>query len=281
LNVVLLADEGALFQTLCGQLDSRQRRYQIRPYQDILAIPPAPPSIIVDTRSRYLIHTEQEKNYSFDDFVRVVEMCKQHGHAYFLSSDAMVFDGSEGKRFQEGDEPKPASVVGKSLYLRERYLQLNLPHHLIIRLGLLFSASGHHGVLSLMERFRLSQNLPLNHFELHCPTHVSDAARVISAALDQLCCDASTWGAFHYCSTDPVTDYEFAEVILAAASQYWNFSSLKLERTDIFTPRQPMLHCQKIRDTYGIKQVPWRAFVGETLKSLHASGEVKWPRIKS
>lgn len=279
MNVVLLADEGALFQTLCARLDERQRRYQVRPWQDLLATPPLAPTIIVDTRSRYLIHTGRSADFPFDDFSRLVAMCQQHGHAYLLSSDAMVFDGSEGKRFQEGDEPKPASAVGQALYQREKLLQSDLPQHLIMRLGLLFSESGHHGVLSLLERFRQHNTLPLNHAELHCPTHVRDAARVIAAVLDQLCCDAATWGTFHYCSTDPVTDYEFAEVILAAASQYWDLSSVELQRSDVFTPRQPMLNCQKIRDWYGIKQLPWRAFVSATMKTLHDSGDVKWPKM--
>jgi dTDP-4-dehydrorhamnose reductase len=277
-NVVLIADEGALFQALCARLNERQRRYQIRLYQDILAVPPLVPSIIVDTRSRYLIHTEKQSSYPFDDFSRMVELCKQYGHAYFLSSDAMVFDGSDGKRFQEGDEPKPASDVGIALYQREKLLQTTLEKYLILRLGLLFSESGHHGVLSLMERFRQSKTLPLNNFELHCPTHVRDAARVIAAILDQLCCDASTWGTYHYSSADPVTDYEFSEVILAAASQYWDLSEVELQRSDIFTPRQPVLNCQKIRDWYGIKQLPWRAFVSATLRSLYESGDVKWPK---
>jgi len=278
-NVVLLADEGALFHSLCARLDERQRRYQVRPYQNILATPPPVASIVVDTRSRFLIHTGQENNYPFADFSRLVALCKQQGHAYFLSSDAMVFDGAEGKRFQEGDEPKPASVVGQALSAREKFLQAELPKHLILRLGLLFSESGHHGVLSLMERFRQAKTLALNHFELHCPTHVRDAARVIAAVLDQLCCDAPNWGAFHYCSTDPVTDYEFAEVILAAASQYWDLSTIELQRSDIFTPRQPMLHCQKIRDAYGVQQKPWRAFVSSTLKNLFESGDVKWSKM--
>src|SRR5690606_36855643 len=87
--------------------------------------------------------------------------------------------------------------------------------------------------------------------------------------LDQLGAGADGWGTFHYCSPDPTNCYEFAEVLLASASQSSEFppDAVQLRATTADTgQRSRILYCGQIRNTFAIKQVPWRGFVAETVR---------------
>jgi len=107
-----------------------------------------------------------------------------------------------------------------------------------------------------------------------CPTPVADIARVIAAIHDQLDCGAMPWGTFHYESADPTNAYEFAEVVLAAAMQYWPMGEgavqLRSAPADSAADVYPLLNCQRLRDTFGIQQLPWRRTISSVLKQIYA-----------
>ena len=109
-----------------------------------------------------------------------------------------------------------------------------------------------------------------------CPVEAGDAARVISALLDQVSAGADSWGTFHYCSSDRTNCYEFAEVLLASASQFSEFgpTAVTLEVTpDDLPTLNRSLDCSLIRNHFAIKQVPWRGFVADTVKTYFALAE--------
>jgi dTDP-4-dehydrorhamnose reductase len=91
---------------------------------------------------------------------------------------------------------------------------------------------------------------------------------------DQLACNARCWGVYHYHSSDPATGYEFAEVVLAAAAQYWALDAdrapLQASIDDPLASLYPLLNCQRIRDTFGIQQLPWRKAIPQLLKTIYA-----------
>ena len=99
--------------------------------------------------------------------------------------------------------------------------------------------------------------------------------------VDQYGCGLEAWGIFHYCSPDVTSCYEFGEVMLAAASQYNHFSEDDpsiLSTVDTVdesagaTARslEYRLDCSKIRDTFAIKQQPWRGSVAGQVKQYYA-----------
>ena len=97
-----------------------------------------------------------------------------------------------------------------------------------------------------------------------CPVEAGDGARVISALLDQLSTGLEVSGVFHYCSSDTATYYEFAEALLASASQYSEFGSsavLLQPQAEGLAPLNRSLNCVKIRNTFAIKQAPWRSAI--------------------
>ena len=94
--------------------------------------------------------------------------------------------------------------------------------------------------------------------------------------VDQFGCGLESWGIYHYCSADSTNCYEFAEVLLAAASQYQEFPAdstqleANMEESDVIDRK---LDCNKIKDTFAIKQQPWRASVAGYVKQYYAKTE--------
>jgi dTDP-4-dehydrorhamnose reductase len=102
-----------------------------------------------------------------------------------------------------------------------------------------------------------------------CPVASSDGARVISALLDQVSAGAELWGTYHYSSSEAATYYEFAEAILASASQFSEFGAdaVELERMPVDAPSlNRSLECSKIRNTFAIKQLPWRNAIADMVR---------------
>jgi dTDP-4-dehydrorhamnose reductase len=113
------------------------------------------------------------------------------------------------------------------------------------------------------------ENLVLDNNLRGCPVASGDGARVISALLDQQSVGAELWGIYHYCSTETATHYEFAEAVLAAASQFSDVSTGAVELMPL-DPGAPSLNrsleCSKIRNTFAIKQQPWRNAIADQVK---------------
>jgi dTDP-4-dehydrorhamnose reductase len=85
-------------------------------------------------------------------------------------------------------------------------------------------------------------------------------ANVITAITEQLHFEADAWGIYHYCSADRVSEYQFAEAILAQAAQYGEPGStepISRAQADL-SHTGGLLGCQKILNTFGIKQRSWR-----------------------
>ena len=102
-----------------------------------------------------------------------------------------------------------------------------------------------------------------------CPVVASDGARVISALLDQLSTEIELWGIYHYCSSETATFYEFAEAVLASASQFSSFSNGAVQLSPLVGEAPSLnrsLECSKIRNTFAIKQLPWRNSIGDLVK---------------
>ena len=62
------------------------------------------------------------------------------------------------------------------------------------------------------------------------------------------------------------------EALLASASQFFEFSAsaVQLEREpEGMRPLSRTLNCSKIRNTFAIRQVPWRSAIGDLVKHYY------------
>ena len=204
----------------------------------------------------------------------VAKACQRSGTAYLYVSSSRVFSGQLDRPYKEEDFPDNDETIGHLLSSAEQVVRVSCDRHLILRLGPIFSYTGTTLITQMLDPMRQGGSLILDNNLRGCPVAADDGARVISAILDQLSTGLEAWGIYHYCSSDTATYYEFAEALLATASQFSEFSSsaVQLEReADGLAPLNRALSCSKIRNTFAIKQVPWRSAIADIVKHYYES----------
>jgi len=179
-------------------------------------------------------------------------------------SSAQVFTGLEGRAYREDDYPDGSSSVSQVLISAESALRDNCEQHVILRTGPVFSSQGINVLTHMLTELQAGNPLILSRRESGYPQAAEDSARVISGMLDQFGCGLQAWGIYHYCSLDMTNCYEFAEVLLAAASQYQEFPveavQLAVDAVEVENAAHN-LDCSRIKDTFAIKQQAWRTAI--------------------
>lgn len=202
----------------------------------------------------------------------VGKACQRSGVPYLYVSSSRVFSGQLDRAYSEEDEPDSEETVGQLLAEAEKLVRESCERHLVLRLGPVFSYEGTNLITQMLGPMLEGGSLVLDNNLRGCPVAAADGARVVSAVLDQLGTGIEPWGIFHYGSSDTATYYEFAEALLASASQFSEFSSsvVQLEQEpEGLAPLSRMLDCAKIRNTFAIKQVPWRNAMADIVKQFY------------
>lgn len=230
------------------------------------------PALIVDCLGENGNPCEPHLNDSV--LAQLITQCNEREWVWLLLSDSRIFPASSKKRFVETDAPAPSTPAGQQLLTRENFIADSVDRHLVLRVGPVIASHGDNLLMRLLSRMRVGGLVTLPEAQRFCPTPVADIARVIAAIHDQLDCGASCWGTYHYESADPTSGYEFAEVVLAAATQYWPIGEgavqLRSAPADSAADIYPLLNCQRIRDTFGVQQLPWRRAIPSLLKQIYA-----------
>lgn len=199
----------------------------------------------------------------------VAKSCLRDDACYLFISSSRVFSGELDRMYNERDEPDSREEGGALLAAAETVVRQYCERHLVLRLGPVFASEGANLVTRMLGEMINGQSLVLDNNLRGCPVASVDGARVVSALLDQISTGAELWGTYHYCSSETATHYQFAEAILAAASQFSEFSptAVELEPMDPDAPSlNRSLECSKIRNTFAIKQLPWRNAIGDQVK---------------
>ncbi len=203
----------------------------------------------------------------------IAKACQRAAIPYLYVSSSRVFSGQLDRPYREEDPPDSEETVGKLLARAEQLVTDSCQRHLVLRLGPVFSYEGTTLITQMLGPMLEGGSLVLDNNLRGCPVAASDGARVIAALLDQLSTGVEPWGVFHYGSSESATYYEFAEALLASASQFSEFSSsaVQLEREpEGLAPLNRMLECTKIRNTFAIKQLPWRNAIADIVKQFYA-----------
>lgn len=203
----------------------------------------------------------------------VAKACQRSKIPYLYISSSRVFSGQLERPYTEEDLPDNEETIGQLLANAEQLVSDSCERHLILRLGPIFSYEGTNLITQMLGPMLQGGSLVLDNNLRGCPVAAADGARVVSAVLDQLSAGVEPWGIFHYGSSDTATYYEFAEAMLAAASQFSEFgsSAVQLEREpDGLAPLNRALDCSKIRSTFAIKQVPWRSAIADIVKQYYS-----------
>ncbi|KEA64503.1 dTDP-4-dehydrorhamnose reductase [Marinobacterium lacunae] len=203
-----------------------------------------------------------------------------------LSSD-YVFDGHYASGYKESDEAAPLGIYGDSKWQGEEHIRRLLPRHIILRVSWIFSACGTNFLLRTLEQARHEPCIQAVDDRRGCPTSSQDVARVLSAILKQLANGAEAWGTYHYCGAEITTRYGFSEAILAAARQYEELAVeelLPVSSRDMpeaaERPASSVLKCNKLLNTFGIRQRPWRSELQRLVRELYGERALEEPQSR-
>jgi dTDP-4-dehydrorhamnose reductase len=199
----------------------------------------------------------------------LAKSCHKNTMTYVMLSSASLFSGTLGRPYTEEDSFDNTESLAQLLNRAEQFTRENCERHLILRLGPVFSHRGINLVPRMLGQLGEGGIMSLNDHVSGSPVAADDAAWVVSGILDQLSTGAQSWGCYHYCSSDPTNCYEFGEVLLASASQFSEVSLGAVELSGTERAAEPLnrtLDCSKLRNTFAIKQSPWRRYVADTVK---------------
>mgnify|MGYP003674381564 FL=1 len=202
----------------------------------------------------------------------VAKACHRTDATYLYVSSSVVFSGELERPYMEQDSPDNEEVAAQLLARAEHIVADVCLRHLILRFGPVFSSDGMNLITRLLGSLRGGDSLVLDNNLRGCPVAADDGARVLLALLDQLGTGLEPWGTYHYGSSDAATYYEFGEALVASASQFFEFSpsAVQLEReTDGLSSLNRTLDCSKIRNTFAVRQVPWRSAIADVVKQYY------------
>jgi dTDP-4-dehydrorhamnose reductase len=188
-----------------------------------------------------------------------------------LLSSARVFRYNEVGSLEDDDMTGDERLIALENQARQQL------RHLILRVNQPFSLLSGDFAVQLLAQARNQQSLALDNLTRIAPTPADDIAQVLHAVLQQIGCDESLWGTYHYCSVESTTEYGFAEALLAEARQYEDLADVRLEELDDADcePRETILESRLIKHTFGIKPKPWRQALSRLMRSYYRADSKK------
>ena len=291
MKVLVIALEGQIRDALQRQLSSRGREYRVvgaewlglevsgemGPTPEI----PADIDMIVNTVTLDCLQRFGDERL-LASMQRLAPVLEQVELPTLMLSTCRVFDGCDSGRHKETEAPQPDSDYARIQVEHEQWVEQHLSRYIILRTGALFSAHDDNILTRLLADIEAGKTLTVSNRMQFCPVHSDDLARVISAVVDQLSCGIEPWGIYHYCSADPASSFQFVETVMAVLSQFQaGIDPAQRLQEQLVLSDQPMgdqwvaplLNCDKIQNTFGIKQLPWRSYVVSSVKAIYQNFE--------
>jgi dTDP-4-dehydrorhamnose reductase len=186
-----------------------------------------------------------------------------------LLSSAKVFAYNELGSLENDAMTGDARLISIENQVRQQF------RHLIVRVNQPFSLLAADYAVQMLVKARSQGSLTLDNLIRIAPTPADDIAQVIHALLQQIGCDESLWGTYHYCTVESTTEYAFAEVLLAEARQYEDLAHVTLKELDDdkCEPRETILDSKLIKHNFGIKPKPWRKALSRLIRRYYRADD--------
>lgn len=216
-----------------------------------------------------IIAVAGEDDESAGHIAEWIELLNQQDIPLVLLSSAKVFDYNEVGSLEDDEMTGDTCLIALENQARKQL------RHLIVRINQPFSLLTGDYAVQLLAKARSQESLRLDNLIRIAPTPADDIAQVIHALLQQISCDESLWGTYHYCSVESTTEYGFAEVLLAEARQYEDLAHVSLTEKDDeeCEPTETILDSKLIKHTFGIKPKPWRQALSRLMRRYYRADE--------
>lgn len=202
----------------------------------------------------------------------LAQACEAERVALIQLSSSLVFSGQEGSHFTEQDALALNTDEAKRYAAIEEAVARHCHRHLLLRVGWLFSSKGEDVASRVLSLARQETQLSLSDRKQVSPTSACDTAAVLLAMARQVAYTETLWGTYHYSSSEVMSLFQFAEVVVANARQYDPLmveSIIADNASDMnrhFSEASPLLSSKKILYSFGIKPKPWKQALSRVLK---------------
>jgi dTDP-4-dehydrorhamnose reductase len=242
------------------------------------------PEIVVNAAAYTAVDAaEADEDLAFainrDGPAALADACAEIGAPLIHYSTDYVFDGTKTGAYVEGDPVNPLSVYGASKAEGDAAIRARLDRHVIIRTSWVYSPIGHNFVKTMLRLGAERERLGIVDDQRGSPTAAADIAAATIAICTALAAGRDDgFGTFNFCGGGTTTWYGFAREIFKAAAE----RGLKTPRhvdpiateaypTPAPRPRNSMLDCGKIAQTYGVGAPSWQESLSACLDEVIAT----------
>ncbi|WP_144822619.1 SDR family oxidoreductase [Marinobacter piscensis] len=188
--------------------------------------------------------------------VALAEFARDKNIALFQLSSCYVFDGRKQNGYIASNPGQPVNELGSWQWESEQALRALLPRHIVLRTGWSLSRF----IRKVQASTAANEVLALPGRCVGQPVSVQDLARVMTAVVQQLDCGAEAWGTYQYAGSETVSLYELGLAIAGLPGIPEDLRVVdEMPPWGAIEPPNTTLVCTKIRNTFGIKQLPWRS----------------------
>lgn len=214
---------------------------------------------------------EATRQAAFTIPMALAEHARGKGMALMQLSTSYVFDGRKQNAYITSNPGQPFSQLGNRQWECEQALRTLLPRHIILRTGWSLGrfirkvrdSAASHDLLSLSSRHRGQ------------PVAFRDLARVMVAVLQQMDCGADVWGTYQYAGAEEITHYDLGLAIVELEAMPGDVRVVDaIPAWAALEPENTTLNCTKLRNTFGVKQLPWRTSLQDELQTMGISEQL-------
>jgi dTDP-4-dehydrorhamnose reductase len=203
---------------------------------------------------------------------QMARMARDKGAAFLTVSTDYVFDGRTYRPYTEDDAPHPISAYGVSKLAGELLVERLRMRAFVVRTCGVYgerasSSKGHTFVDRVLTQARAKQPLRIVNDVIASPTFAGHLAEAL-----QRLAETQAYGLYHAVNPGPVSWYQFAREVLAAAGVDWSIEPIASGewKAPARRPDYSALENAKLR-ALGIELPDWREGIAAYLR-LTSSG---------
>jgi len=273
-NVLVVHDNGVLARLLLKQLSSTHLAVTPLLISDLSHLDLSgvdqwvPPSTDLIVNAMWLTDPEvaeadpeQARTKAFSLPMALAEHAAANEMILLQLSTSYVFDGRKQSAYLSSNPGNPIGQLGIWQWECEQVMRTVLPRHILLRTGwgLQRFIRKVHGASGAGEPLRLSSR------HRGQPVASGDLARVIRAMVLQMDCGAEVWGTYQYAGAEEISQYDLGLTLADLPGMDGEGDEVAIHVVDelpswaAVEPENATLGCTKIRNTFGVKQLPWRS----------------------
>ncbi len=189
----------------------------------------------------------------------VVNACKIVGATLVFPGSDYVFDGLKDKPYIEVDEPNPVNVYGRAKYASEKVIIEILPEHFIVRVPILFGASGRmerNLIYNIYSKIKQGQYVKAPYDQVSSCAYTVDVAKAFEKMVRTY-----HYGTYHLANSGYCSRYElYKEIALQLglpADKITPYPSAELDRP-AKRPKYTVLSSLFAEKVFGLKLRHWK-----------------------